>query len=121
MVAAQTPHSLGFWVALSVFPPDTGVGRGDAPSGQLCPRSLRLCQAGCFPGKVLVPLTLLPVAEGVPGLTQVVSGAVVHDAHPVSPAAGVGVGCGVSSRAVVQPPHQAQVESHLADENRSLD
>lgn len=103
-----------------MFPPDMGVGRGDVPSGQLCPHSLRLCQAGCFPGKVLVPLTLLPVAEGIPGLTQVASGAVVHNAHPVSPTAGVGVGRGVSSRAVVQPPHQAQMESHLAEENGSL-
>lgn len=64
-----------------------------------------------------MPLTLLPVAECIPGLAQVASGAIVHDAHSVSPTAGVGVGRGVSGCAIVQPTHQAQMESHLAEEN----
>lgn len=69
------------------------------------------------PGNVLTPLTLLPVAERIPSLAQIASGAIVHDAHSVSPTAGVGIGCGVPSCAIVQPAHQAQMESHLAEEN----
>lgn len=76
-----------------------------------------LCPTGPTPGTVLAPLTLLPVAKRIPGLTQVASGAIVHDAHSVSPTAGVGVDRGVSSCAIVQPTHQAQMESHLAEEN----
>lgn len=78
-----------------------------------------LCPTGLSPGKVLALLTLLPIAECIPGLAQVASGAIVHNAHMAGPTAGVGVGCGVSSCAIVQPTHQAQMESHL--ENQLLD
>jgi len=98
-----------------MFPP--GVGKGAVPAS--CSEGSFLPAAPTRPSSqnVLAPLTLLPVAEGIPGLAQVASGAVVHDAHSVSPTAGVGVGCGVSRCAIVQPTHQTQMESHLPEED----
>lgn len=76
-----------------------------------------LCPAGLAP-EVLAPLTFLPVAERIPGLAQVASEAIVHNSHMAGATAGVGVGCGVSSCAIVQPTHQAKMESHLEEENQ---
>lgn len=102
-----------------MFPPNTGKGRGGRSEGSSLPAAPThlSCPTGLSPRTVLAPLTLLPVAERVPGLAQVASGAVVHDAHSVRPTAGVGVGRGVSGCAIVQPTHQAQMESHLAEHN----
>lgn len=90
----------------------------------MCPRAL--LQGSSLPAALTQDcpqgsagaLTLLPVAERIPGLAQVASGAVVNNAHTAGPTAGVGVGCGVSSCAIVQPTHQAQMESHLEEENQ---
>ena len=51
---------------------------------------------------VLTP-TFDPVAEGVPGLAQVLAGAVVHDAHMTEATVGVGVGGGVRHPGLRQP------------------
>lgn len=108
-----------------MFPLDVGMGEGVCPpalmlQGSSLPAALTqlLCPAGLSPGEVLAPLTLLPVAERIPGLTQVASEAVVHNSHMAGATAGVGVGCGVSSCAIVQPTHQAKMESHLEEENQ---
>lgn len=121
------PHqpTFDFWIPSSCSPWTCAWGEGVClPALMLQSSSLpaaltqHLCPTGLSPGKVLAPLTLLPVAERIPGLAQVASGTIVHNAHMVGPTAGVGVGCGVSSCAIVQPTHQAQMESHLEEENQ---
>lgn len=58
-------------------------------------------------------LTLHPVAEGVPGLTQVFTGAIVHDAHVSEATVGVGVGGGVCHTGLVQPAGSTHVQPAL--------
>lgn len=59
------------------------------------------------------PLTLHPVAEGVPGLAQVFANAVVHDAHVAKATFRIGVGGGVCHLSPVQPTSRAHVEPTL--------
>lgn len=55
------------------------------------------------------PLTLHPVAEGVPGLAQVFADAVVHDAHMAKATFRIWVGGGVRHLSPVQPTSRAHV------------
>ena len=58
-------------------------------------------------------LTFDPVAEGVPGLTEVVALAVVYDAHVTESTLGVGVGGGVGHSGLLQPACCTQVVASL--------
>lgn len=57
--------------------------------------------------------TLQSVAKGVPCLAQVLSGAIVHDAHVSKATQRVGVGGGVGHPGLVQPPGGTHVHPTL--------
>lgn len=61
----------------------------------------------------LASLTPHPVAEGVPGLTQVFTGAVVHYAHVSKATEGIGVGGGVGHPGLVQPASSTHIHPAL--------
>lgn len=68
-------------------------------------------------------LTPHPEAEGVPGLTQVFTRAVVHDAHVSKATEGIGVGGGVGHPGLVQPASRTHVHPALqrpADQGQRL-
>lgn len=64
----------------------------------------------CF---ITLSLTLHPVAKGVPGFTEILADAVIHNTHMSKTTVGVRVGGRVCHSGLVQPSSSAQVQTTL--------